>query len=434
MVRQIEKHTVIWFLGAQTISLFGSLIVQFAVVWYVTLVTESATMLAVSAISGFLPQLAVSVFAGVWIDRYPRKKVIVAADMLTAAATAGLAWQFYLGRESMPVIFAVLVIRALATGVQMPAVNAMLPQLADKNKLMKVNGINAALNSGMMLLAPLAGGMLLNYLSFTAVLLTDIVTAVAGVAILLFIKVRPVVKEEQKSSRMKSFGQKMKDGYAFLRKDIFMRRLLLFQFVVLFLISPSAFLNPLLVSTKFGGDVRLLSGAEAVYSLGMVIGGMAAAGLGKRVAKIYLMFAAAAFYGFFMAASVEPSAADYNQLSINPTLQCKQKNDRFTVNDEKVGNGALTYPVSLITVDEIYLAGGSTMFPNNGYYLYNGDYYWALSPYLFNGSSAYVRLVVGDGDTSRYNVTFSHGVRPVLNLKAGSLKMGSGTATDPYTV
>ena len=301
MVRQIEKHTVIWFLGAQTVSLFGSLIVQFAVVWYVTLVTESATMLAVSAISGFLPQLAVSVFAGVWIDRYSRKKVIVAADMLTAAATAGLAWQFYLGRESMPVIFAVLVIRALATGVQMPAVNAMLPQLADKNKLMKVNGINAALNSGMMLLAPLAGGVLLNYLSFTAVLLTDIVTAVASVVILLFIKVQPVVKEEQKSSRMKSFGQKMKDGYAFLRKDIFMRRLLLFQFVVLFLISPSAFLNPLLVSTKFGGDVRLLSGAEAVYSLGMVIGGMAAAGLGRRVAKIYLMFAAAAFYGFFMA-------------------------------------------------------------------------------------------------------------------------------------
>ena len=138
-------------------------------------------------------------------------------------------------------------------------------------------------------------------------------------------------------------------------------------------------------------------------------------------------------YGFFMAASVEPSAADYNQLSINPTLQCKQKNDRFTVNDEKVGNGALTYPVSLITVDEIYLAGGSTMFPNNGYYLYNGDRYWALSPFVFDGSSAYVRGVHDDG-ANRSDVNYSNGVRPVLNLKAGSLKMGSGTATDPYTV
>ena len=139
-------------------------------------------------------------------------------------------------------------------------------------------------------------------------------------------------------------------------------------------------------------------------------------------------------YGFFMAASVEPSAADYNQLSINPTLQCKQKNDRFTVNDEKVGNGALTYPVSLITVDEIYLAGGSTMFPNNGYYLYNGDYYWALSPDSFDDSGAYVRSVGVGGSTDSYDVYSSHRARPVLNLKAGSLKMGSGTATDPYTV
>ena len=139
-------------------------------------------------------------------------------------------------------------------------------------------------------------------------------------------------------------------------------------------------------------------------------------------------------YGFFMAASVEPSAADYNQLSINPTLQCKQKNDRFTVNDEKVGNGALTYPVSLIKVDEIYLAGGSTMFPNNGYYLYNGDRYWALSPDYFGGSDAGVRVVDDAGSANSYSVNRSYGVRPVLNLKAGSLKMGSGTATDPYTV
>ena len=139
-------------------------------------------------------------------------------------------------------------------------------------------------------------------------------------------------------------------------------------------------------------------------------------------------------YGFFMAASVEPSAAYYNQLSINPTLQCKQKNDRFTVNDEKVGNGALTYPVSLITVDEIYLAGGSLLLENNGYYLYNGDYYWALSPLNFTGSSAYVRRVTGDGNADNHYVGYSNGVRPVINLKAGSLKMGSGTALDPYRV
>ena len=140
-------------------------------------------------------------------------------------------------------------------------------------------------------------------------------------------------------------------------------------------------------------------------------------------------------YDFFIMAAMQPEYASMASVATkNPTLQCKQKNDRFTVNDEKVGNGALTYPVSLITVDEIYLAGGSTMFPNNGYYLYNGDYYWALSPFSFDDDIAHVRLVAVDGGASFDDVGSSHGVRPVLNLKAGSLKAGSGTALDPYLV
>ena len=138
---------------------------------------------------------------------------------------------------------------------------------------------------------------------------------------------------------------------------------------------------------------------------------------------------------YFLMGATQPEFADFaSVVTKNPTLQCKQKNDRFTVNDEKVGNGALTYPVSLITVDEIYLAGGGTLTPNNGYYLYNGDYYWALSPSSFGVSYARVRFVYGVGDTDGYRVDSSRGVRPVLNLKAGSLKMGSGTATDPYTL
>ena len=116
-------------------------------------------------------------------------------------------------------------------------------------------------------------------------------------------------------------------------------------------------------------------------------------------------------------------------------MQCKQKNDRFTVDDEEIGNGVLTYPVSLITVDEIYLAGGSSLVTNNGYYLYNGDYYWSLSPAGFGTGDAFVRIVVDDGTANGdFYVYSDYGVRPVLNLKAGSLKTGSGTALDPYLV
>ncbi len=112
-------------------------------------------------------------------------------------------------------------------------------------------------------------------------------------------------------------------------------------------------------------------------------------------------------------------------------LTCTQQNDRFTVNDEVIGNGALTYPVGLLTTDEGYLAGGYSS-SNSGYYLYTGNWYWTMSPYFFFGSIAYLRYVSSSGHVSYNNVNGSGGVRPVLNLKSGSLTSGQGTASDPY--
>ena len=118
------------------------------------------------------------------------------------------------------------------------------------------------------------------------------------------------------------------------------------------------------------------------------------------------------------------------------TLYCTQQNDRFTVDDEAIGNGDLTYPVGLLTSDEATLAGGRSGNTNYNYYLYTGNYYWTMSPSYFDGFyfRARVRRVYYLGDVDFHDVDSSFGVRPVLNLKSGSLKSGSGTATDPYLV
>lgn len=115
------------------------------------------------------------------------------------------------------------------------------------------------------------------------------------------------------------------------------------------------------------------------------------------------------------------------------TLKCSQQNDRFTVDDGTTGNGSLTYPVGLLTADEGYLAGGSSS--NSGYYLYTGNSYWTISPNNFHGPNAFVRHVYSTGGVGYgSNVDYSIGVRPVLNLKSGSLSQGSGTVSDPYLV
>ena len=118
----------------------------------------------------------------------------------------------------------------------------------------------------------------------------------------------------------------------------------------------------------------------------------------------------------------------------SPVLTCTNKNDRFTVSDTSRGNGALTYPVGLITEDEVAMGGGVYATSNSSYYLYTGNYYWTMSPCYFNSGYAREWYVYSNGRIYNVNVPYSHGVRPVLSLKSDITLTGSGTQTDPWIV
>ena len=126
------------------------------------------------------------------------------------------------------------------------------------------------------------------------------------------------------------------------------------------------------------------------------------------------------------------SGTNYGNMTM--MLTCPQKNDAFTVSDTTNGNGALTYPVGLLSTDEIVLAGGWSA-NNSGYYLYSGQSLWGSSPIYFTGSYAGVHYVgaLGNADVNSY-VNRYNAVRPVFNLKAEVLVQGSGTASDPYRI
>ena len=122
----------------------------------------------------------------------------------------------------------------------------------------------------------------------------------------------------------------------------------------------------------------------------------------------------------------------YSSYNNKMMLTCPQQNDAFTVSDTTNGNGALTYPVGLLSTDEVILAGGWSD-NNSGYYLYSGQWWWTSSPNYF-GSLACVRDVNSYGYASdgSYVYDSSGGVRPVFNLKAEVLNNGDGTASNPY--
>jgi len=134
-------------------------------------------------------------------------------------------------------------------------------------------------------------------------------------------------------------------------------------------------------------------------------------------------------YGAYARSGVE--SVNYN--NVRPQFTCPQDNDKFTVDAENGGNGNSTYPVGLITADEIVAAGsGKYATANSSYYLNKGSWYWSFSPRAFNGSNA--RVFNEFGSLSYCNVHGSGAVAPVINIKPeylGQLK-GTGTASDPF--
>src|SRR5690606_13510479 len=91
------KRNIILFLSSQTISLFGSSLVQYAIMWHITLTTESGLMMTLFIVCGFIPTFLLSPVAGVWADRYNRKKLIIIADAMIAISTFVLAIVFLTG-------------------------------------------------------------------------------------------------------------------------------------------------------------------------------------------------------------------------------------------------------------------------------------------------------------------------------------------------
>ena len=118
-----------------------------------------------------------------------------------------------------------------------------------------------------------------------------------------------------------------------------------------------------------------------------------------------------------------------------PSLICSREIDKFTVNGDN-GNGTLTYPVGLISADEIAYAGGVYNSTNTSFYLYTGErYMWPLSPYNFGNLSAGGFSLSSAGRFGYSNVGSASGLRPVVSLQPGiAMTGGSGTATDPFVI
>lgn len=260
------------FLTSQGITLFGSSLVQFAMIWYVTMQTSSGVWVSAMTVAAYLPQFLISFLSGVWADRYSHKKLIILSDALIAAATLLLAVLFPQIPGGTPVLLSCVVIsaiRSVGTGIQTPAVNAAIPWLVPEDKLMKFNGINSTVQSLVQFAAPAAAGALLSWGTLRADLMIDIATAVVGIGILSAVAI-PFEKREHAPS----MWTEMKIGIQYAVKEAFIGRLLLVFGLFIFLCVPAGFLATLFVSRYYKDTYWSMTLVEVIDFIGMTAGGI----------------------------------------------------------------------------------------------------------------------------------------------------------------
>lgn len=290
------KKNIILFLSSQTISLFGSALVQYAMMWHITLHTESGMMMTLFIICGFVPTFILSPFAGVWADRYNRKILIILSDGLIATATLILAIVFLTGYNAVWLLFLMAAIRAIGTGIQTPAVGAILPQIVPKENLTKVNGINGSLHAIIMFVAPMVSAALLTMATLEVIFFIDVITAVIAIFTLLgFLKIS--AHEKASDQQPTSYIEDFKLGVTYIKSNSFLKQFFLFFGVFFTLMAPAAFLTPLQVTRSFGDDVWRLTAIEIAFSVGMMAGGGIIASWGGFPNKIYTMTLASLLMG-----------------------------------------------------------------------------------------------------------------------------------------
>lgn len=298
------RNKIISFFISQSITLFGSQVVQMAIVWYVTLQTSSGSWIAAFSICSYLPQFLVTFPGGAWADRYDRKLLIIGADAGIAVITLGMFLLIPQISERDTLLRALLAmsgLRSIGAGIQFPAVNAVIPQIVPKESLMRYNSINAVLQSTVQFLSPAAAGVILTMGTLRFALLIDVFTAIIGIGIFGHI----LLPQKEEKIPSDSVYSDIREGirYAFSRKMT--GSLLMSYGIFTFLCVPAGYFSGLFVSRVYGGTYWYLTLTEVWGFGGMTAGGILMSILGNSCSglkkRCNILFAGFIVFGIMSA-------------------------------------------------------------------------------------------------------------------------------------
>jgi MFS transporter, DHA3 family, macrolide efflux protein len=270
-----RRFFTIW--AGQAFSLLGSQLVQFALVWWLTSTTGSATVLATAMLFAILPQVFISPFAGALVDRWNRRLVMIMADSMVALTTGALIALAATGNLQLWHVYAAMMLRSAFGAFHFPAFAASTSLLVPQEHLSRVNGLNEGLRGLMGIAAPPLGALLLSLLPLHSVLAVDVVTAGLAILPLLFIAIPQPAKGgvSAHANLVKAVATDIVEGFRYVRAWPGLLALMLVAMALNLVLAPSMSFAPLMVTEHFRGGALELGWLQSALGVGVIAGGLA---------------------------------------------------------------------------------------------------------------------------------------------------------------
>ena len=268
----VFRFFTIW--SGQAFSLFGSSLVQFALVWYLTRESGSATILATATLIAMLPQIVLGPIAGALVDRLNRRVIIILADAVIMLATLGLIYLFTIEQVEIWHIYAIMFVRGLGGAFHWPAMQASTSLMVPEKHLSRIAGMNQTLQGAINIVAPPTGAILIETISNQNVLLIDVGTALIAILPLLFIPIPQPLRKNGGEASDTHFLSDLKEGFTYVASWPGLLAILIMITLINFLLTPTGSLMPLLVTKHFGGGALQFGLMDSFWGGGVILGGI----------------------------------------------------------------------------------------------------------------------------------------------------------------
>ncbi|MFB9995246.1 MFS transporter [Deinococcus oregonensis] len=274
----------------QALSLTGSALTQFVLLWWITDTTGSASALATAGMAALLPQALLGPLGGTFADRYSRRLIMIVADTISAACMLVLIFLFATGRIELWHVYTMMFVRSSMQAFQGPASAASSSMLVPNDFLPRAAGLNQSLLGVMTVAAAPLGALAISVMPLQGALLIDVFTALLGIVPLLIYRVPQI--HTPKDQRLGVWNE-FREGVALVWGHPGLRRLYGLLAVVVLAIMPTFTLTPLLVKEYFGGGAGQVALMEGLSGVGMIAGGLLVTALNpkRRIATVLIAFA-----------------------------------------------------------------------------------------------------------------------------------------------